>query len=114
MTNDLITLEQAKLRLRVDSDDQDDDISLMIAGASVALLRYLDSAADEFLDSSGDVIVDSSGAPEIPADVQNACLFLVGSWLRDPDGNDVDKWQPGWMPAPVVSLLASRRVPPLA
>ncbi|MBV6304932.1 head-tail connector protein [Candidimonas humi] len=110
----LVTLDQAKLRLRMDTDDLDDDIELMISAASTIILRYLDSAADEFLDSNGDVPTDSNGDAEVPADVQTAALYLVGTMLRDPDGSDTQKWESGYLPPMVVSLLASRRIPPLA
>lgn len=109
----LVTLDEAKLRLRVDGTAQDSDIELMIGGASTAVLRHLGDAANEFLlDVNGDPIPEDQIV--VPDDVKNATLYLVGAMLRDPDGAEVKDWDMGYLPRPVTALLVSRRKPSLA
>lgn len=101
---DLVTLEQAKKRLRVFGNDRDADIQLMIEGASVLILRHL-AGGDDFMRIEPVVV---------PKDVQNATLTLVGVMLRDPDGANGKDWDRGFLPRAVSSLLVSRRKPVLA
>lgn len=100
-------------RLRVDEPQIEADLALMIDGASTVVLRHLDRAANEFLlDEDGEPIPEEQ--VQVPADVQNATLALVGILLRDPDGADSKTWTAGHLPFAVTCLLMSRRVPPLA
>lgn len=109
----LVTLDEAKLRLRVDGTALDSDIELMIGGASATVLRHLDAAANAFLlDDNGDPIPEEDVV--VPDDVKNATLYLVGVMLRDPDGAEGKDWDMGYLPRPVTSLLMSWRKPPLA
>jgi hypothetical protein len=111
----LITLEQAKLRCRIDADEADTDIDLMIEGASHAVLNYLKSGADYFLDTNGEVPLDTDGDPDgVPAVVQNATLLMLGYLYRYRDENPNDEFQMGYLPAPVMSLLYPLRDPALA
>lgn len=111
----LVSLDQAKVRLRIDSDDGDADLELMIAGASQAVFRYLKGGTDLFTDSAGVIVEDSAGvASGVPDDVANAVLILVGIWRRDPDGVEAEKWQQGYLPPPVTALLYPLRDPTLA
>jgi hypothetical protein len=111
----LVSLDQAKLRLRIDNDAMDADLELMIAGASRAVIRYIESGYHDFLDSAGEVFEDSNGiAIDIPDDVKNAVLMLVGIWFRDPSGTDAASWERGYLPAPVTAVLYPLRDPSLA
>lgn len=111
-----VSIEQAKLRLRIDNDAMDSDIGLMVEGASRAAMRYLgpDGSAS-FTDSAGDVFEDSNGiALYVPDDVKNAVLVMVGIWLRDPSGKEAADWDRGYLPAPVTALLYPLRKPSMA
>lgn len=113
----LVTLAQAKAQHRVDNDDLDSTLTLLIRAASLAVLRYL-KTPDAYQDSAGDVIVDSQGDPtEVPEDVQLAVLVLVGDMLKNPEGQAGiinPSWSPGYLPTAVVSLLYPLRDPTIA
>lgn len=111
-----VSLDQAKLRLKVDNDQQDSDIELMIAGASKACFRYMgEIGTSTFTDSAGTVMEDSNGVViGVPEDAQNACLVLVGMWLRDPSGVEAGSWERGYLPAPVTALLYPFRRPSMS
>lgn len=114
MTN-LVTLEMARDHLRSDTTDDDNDLTLKIEAASTAVIKYLKGGAEVLgLDSNGDVQVDSDGDPVgVPRDIQLATLMLVGVFYRDREGQDTSKWQQGYLPAAVVSLLTGYRDPAL-
>lgn len=97
----LVTLEQAKDHLRVDTDDGDSDLTLKINGASNAVLNYLKTSGVAYeydRDSSGDVVYDSSGDPVyvlnssgdlVPLpEVQAAVLILLGTLYIDRDAQE--------------------------
>lgn len=105
----LVSLEYAKLHLRVDHDYDDKDIELKIAGASDALIRYLKSASKEFLDESDNVIED-----KVPFGLKCATLQLVGIMYKDRDGEMMKDWQHGYLPFSVTSLIYDMRTPSMA
>lgn len=98
----LVTLEMVKDRLRVDHDLDNANLSLMIEGASLAVLRYIRKDPDDYPDAPQD---------GVPADVQNATLYLTGVMYRDPSAVESDKWMQGYLPMPVLSLLYPHRDP---
>lgn len=108
----LVGLDQAKARLRFDHDAEDADLTLMIEGASAAVLNYL-KGDQVFVDSFGEVESDSTG-PIVPPEIQNATLMLVGILSRDRDGQESEKWQQGYLPFPVIALLYPLRTPALS
>lgn len=112
--NLLVTLEEAKRHLRIDTDADDLDLTLKLYAASAAVLTYLKSGADAFTDSAGDVIEDSAGPVGVPFQVQAATLLMTGYLYKNRD-EDADKaFQPGYLPAPVTALLYPLRDPSLA
>ena len=68
----LVTLDQAKLHLKMDHDLDDDDITLKIHAASGMILNYLKDNALNYVDTSGVAIAD------IPYEIKAATLVLVG------------------------------------
>ena len=104
----LVSLAEAKARLKFDEPDEDDDLELAIQGASEAVWTYLKYGSDDAYEE------DSSGvAQDVPAVIVNAVLTLVGIWKRDPSGVDMKEWDRGYLPAPVVALLYPLRDPTL-
>lgn len=110
----LVSLQQAKDHLRLDSNDGDNDLTLKIHAASGAVLNYIRNGADVFTDSSGEPILDSNGTPiGIPFEIMAATLLMVGYLWKDRDGDPDGAYTLGYLPMPVMSLLYSYRVPSL-
>ena len=109
----LVSLTKAKLRGRFDTDALDADIELAIGGASKIILTYLGDSVDGWYDSSGDPILDTDGVVfDVPADVENATIFLALWFIRNP-GRDPDKeWEMGYFPG--AAMLYQRRTPTVA
>lgn len=111
----LVSLEQGKNHLRVDNDDEDEDIELKIHAASELVVGYLKDAANEFLDTSGEPEVDSSLTPVgVPYKVRAATLLMLGYLYRDRDGDPDKAYEMGYLPRPVTALLYSMRKPSMA
>lgn len=119
----LVTLEQAKNHLRVDSFDEDSDINLKILAASGAIRRYLgddgilyqqaeDSDGEYQTDSDGDPVYDEDddGNYIIRYEVQAACLLFIGELYLSREGM-MQNTTAGNMPPAVVSLLNQLRDP---
>jgi hypothetical protein len=102
----LVTLDQVKAHLRVDNDDEDDDLTLKIHAASAAVLSYLKDTAYLYVDTSGETIAD------IPYQVQAATLLLMGAFYgnRGEDGGQSSGFG-NYLPPAVVALLYPLRVP---
>lgn len=125
---ELVTLEEAKQHIYATVHDADDSlIELYLRAASSSVLNYLktkrglyepeyDENGDLVVDSHGDLVpvVDSSGQKLIRFDVKAATLIMLGILYRDRDGVDMQKWQMGYLPAPVTALLYPLRDPALA
>lgn len=97
----LVTLEQAKDHLRVDTDDGDADLALKINAASNAILNYLgrtgvayqyllDTAGDLLYDTAGDPVylLDSAGNKTVLQEVQAAVMIMLGVIYIDRDGQN--------------------------
>jgi len=114
----LVTIEDAKARLRIVHDAEDLDLEMMIQQASAAVMNYLGLAQDYYTaatassDSDSD-LVSSDGTTTIPVpdEVQLATLLLVGILYRDRDGTEAKEWQHGYLPWPVTSFLYPLRDP---
>ena len=132
----LVTLEDAKARLRIVHDAEDLDLELMIQQASAAVMNYLGLPLNHYAtiaaadgsssngygtESSSDSDSDaglfessSEGAVtpvKIPAEVELATLLLVGILARDRDGVEMKDWEQGYLPKPVLAFLYPLRDP---
>lgn len=115
--NALVNMDDAKRQLYLDPDSSPNDaqVELLIGAASEAVMSYIKSGGVTFLDSSGNVPVDFSGDPlGVPYVIKQATLYLIGVMFRDRDGENADKWEQGYLPRPVTSLLYPYRLPTLA
>lgn len=73
----LVTLEEAREHLRVDSDDDAASIELQIKAVSLSIISLLGAAAT-FLDEDGNVVYDSAGNPVgVPENVKLATLVVL-------------------------------------
>jgi hypothetical protein len=115
----LVTVEDAKARLRIVHDAEDLDLEMMIQQASAAVLNYLNLPLDYYgatpsagSDSDSEpVSSDGTVTIPVPAEVQLATLLLVGILYRDRDGTGAKEWQHGYLPWPVTSFLYPLRDP---
>lgn len=110
---ELVTLEQTRQALQMTHTGQDDLIVGLIRASSRMVLSYLKLDEDAYLNSDGTMEMDSAtlGYDEVPAEVQAATLYLVGVLFRDRDGAESEKWSPGYLPGPVLSMLYPLRTP---
>src|SRR5262245_6203761 len=95
----LVTLDQVKQHLRVDTDDEDDDIELKANMAEEIVLNYLDGAESVFMDTSGELIDD------VPFQVKAGVLLMVGELYANRE--QVSGSTYGRLPDGVVSVLYS-------
>lgn len=97
----LIMLEEAKHHLRIDGNDDDGWLNIMIPGVSEAVMVWLkepwrayvldvDSNGDPVLDSNGNPVpaVDSDGDPVVRPVVRSAVLIELAQQYRYRDGKD--------------------------
>jgi hypothetical protein len=104
---DLVTLDDVKTSLRIDSSDDDNRLGLLISTSSRAVINYLKSQAAVVLD-----VVDAFGdsPPTVTDEVRHATILLVDYYYR----GDFEGAEPGTLPAPVTALLYQLRDPALA
>lgn len=87
---ELVTLEEAKLQLRITDDAHDDDLNMKIKAASAAVVNYLHGTRNLYqpmLDSNGDFVTDNDGyyvadpgdsdGPQVREEVKAATLILL-------------------------------------
>ncbi len=119
----LVTLDQAKLHLRVDHDADDDDITLKVEAASAAVLDYVGDAQYLFLDTGGDEIdLEDTSADQAALRAlhlaRQATLMLLGEFYRnrEPAATDAmpDRFGYGYLPRAVAALLTPLRTPTIA
>jgi hypothetical protein len=104
----LVELAQVKARLRFDHEEEDADIEFAIKSASAAVMNYLKLDHDFYTDS-----FNSSGevSTNVPEEVAQAVITLVGIWKRDPAGAEMRDWEMGYLPRPVMAILYPLRDP---
>lgn len=112
---ELVTLDAVKNRLKVDGTADDSNLQGLIYGASRMVLNYLKLDESAYLNSDGTMDLNSDNAyDEVPEEVAVATILLVGILYRDPDGTEMEKWQHGYLPVPVMSILYPLRDPSVA
>lgn len=128
---ELVTIEQARAHLRLDDVDSaggpdDPWLATWIPAASGLVRNYVkqdrnlyewerDSAGDVIFDSANEptVELDTAGDPIVRKEVQAATLIYLGILFRDRDGVEMEKWDMGYPPRPVMALLHQLRDPAL-
>lgn len=108
-SDSLVTIAETRHSLRYNDNYSDTRLSLLIGAASKSILRYIKSDGDVYRDTNGDVVPGN-----VPDDIKVATIMLVGIMDRNIDGNEGDIYKSDYLPAPVESLLHSRRDPTLA
>lgn len=109
----LVTLEQAKRRLRIFHDDEDADLLDAVQQVSEAVMDYLKKPHNEWSDAQ-----DGSGdgtKSDAPFVVQAAVLvWLAYLWEFRGDSQEKPPFEYGDPPPTVKSLLYRLRAPALA
>jgi len=107
------SIEETKNYLRYDDADNDAIIHSALEDASAFILGYLKTTSYAFgVDSSGLLETDTEGLVQnVPGQVRRATMIMAGIFLRDPQGVEMDKWDSGYPPRPVVNLLYQLRDP---
>jgi hypothetical protein len=103
---ELVTLDEAKMHLRIDDDYGDSDMTLKIQGGSAAILSYIQGSRSLVVDDSGNLIV---GEPLTR--VQTALLVLLGYLDRNRGGEEEEKLKQGELPFSVSMLIYDLRKP---
>lgn len=106
----LISLDQARAHLRLDTD-ADSDLQMKVYAASGLVLGYLKSAAEAFLDTAGLVPTDTAGGPQVPYEVYAATCLQLGYLYKQRDSSE--DYVDGYLPPAVVALLYPLRTPAL-
>lgn len=122
-----VTIDDARLQVRVDTSDDDAFLTRAVSSASQSVQLYLkkgarayqpetDSNDDPILDSSGNIVYarTSDGKKIVRDVVKDATLLLVGQLYKDRDNDDAASWQPGYLPEPIKSLLYPLRDPAMS
>lgn len=97
---DYTTLEAVKAAHRIDHDDDDGHLSLLITAATRQVSGYVGAEAP-----------DPEFLSEVREDVQLATIMLVGFLYANSDADPAKAFDPGYLPAPVQSLLYPLRTP---
>lgn len=100
---DYTTLEELKPALRIDHEDDDTMLEILIKASSQLVSEYLKDSAPE-----------SDYPAEVPERVRLATIMLVGYFYRNPDADPEKAFDPGYLPAPVQSILYPLRKPTIA
>lgn len=103
---ELVTLEEAKMHLRIDDDYGDPDLTLKIQGGSAAILSYIQGSRDLVVDGTGKLV---DGEPLTRA--QTALLVLLGYLDRNRGGEEEEKLKQGELPFSVSMLIYDLRKP---
>lgn len=106
MAIELVSVAQAKLRIRLQHTALDTDLQLMIDAGTSAVLQYLNQTEADYEDSSGGT------APDTDPRVIDAILEYVR--IRSRGAAEAESFQPGYLPASVQSILYPMRTPSLA
>lgn len=96
----MISLEEAKLHLRIDTDAEDSDLMLKIKASEAAVLHYMKREPYQ-------------PSEEVPYDVRAAVLILLGYLYEHRDNNEGNAFERGYLPMPVTALLTPYRIPTL-
>ncbi|MET3601423.1 head-tail connector protein [Martelella mangrovi] len=98
----IVSLEQAKLHLRVDFDDDDALIENQLIAAQNHIERLLGFRIEKTFGNEGE------GQDPIPASLQQAVLMLTGHWYANRDAVLIDA-SPRYVPLGVREIVNEYR-----
>lgn len=114
----LVTIEEARHHLRIDGEDDDAWLEMMIPAVSQAVLLWLKDESRAYqpeIDSNGDVVVDSNGDESLVARpvVRMAVLIELASQYRFREGEGVAQVPSHWGHGYTLSVGATALLTPL-
>lgn len=110
----LVTVDQVRTALKLDSGESDTLIALYISAASRAIVRYLKGQAGDLLTIDSPPNSPPDDLSSVHEDIQMATILLTGHFYNNPDGDPEHDWEQGYLPRPVTALLYPLRDPALA
>jgi hypothetical protein len=110
----LVTVDQVRTALKLDSGESDTIIALYISAASRAVVRYLKGQAGQLLTIDSPPNSPPDDLSTVPEDIQMATILLTGHFYHNPDGDPDHDWEQGYLPRPVTALLYPLRDPAVA
>lgn len=121
---ELVTLDEAKLQLRITDEAHDDDLNMKIKAASSAVVNYLRGTRNLYepmLDANGDFVTDDDGyyvadpgdsdGPQIREEVKAATLILLTEMFEKRSGEEGAVDYIMAMPSAAMALLYPLRDP---
>lgn len=97
---DLVTLDEVKAHLRIDDDDFNGALQLLIGAASELVLDFMQAAPGQFVD-----------VQTVPRQVKVAVMVLVGIYSRNPDDLGAGAFEDGRLPPVIRASLRGLRRP---
>src|ERR1051325_8323437 len=110
----LVTVDQVRTALKLDTGESDTIIELYISAASRAVVRYLKGQAGTLLTIDSPPNSPPNDLSAVPEDIQMATILLTGHFYRNPDGDPDHDWEQGFLPRTVTALLYPLRDPAIA
>lgn len=102
----LVTLDELKAYLRVDSDAGDTELENSIFQASAVILDYVKSSRDQIVDAKGNLI---EGEPL--SRVKRSTLILAGIFDRVRNGEEEQYYTEGNLPFSVTAFIRTLHMP---
>lgn len=110
----LASLARTKQVLRIDHDDDDEMLGLLISAASRSVVRYLKGEAGDFLGIDSPPNSPPDDLDGVAEDVTMSVIILTGILYREPDGDEAKAFGHGTLPWMVTAMLYPLRLPTLA
>lgn len=110
----LVSVDRVKTLLRIEHDNDDEMLGIIISASSRAVVRYLKGQAGELLSIDSPPNSPTDDLDTVPEDVAMAIVMLTGILYREPDGDSAKAFEQGYLPKPVTALLYPLRDPSIA
>ncbi len=110
----LVDLDRVKQALRIDQEDDDNFLRLLIAAASEAVAKYLKTQAADLLGTDSPPTEPPASLASVDPRVVASIIMLVGYLYREPDSDTAKDFSLGFLPPKVTILLHPLRDPTVA
>lgn len=110
----LVSLEKAKEVLRVEHDDDDGMLTLLLSAASRSVVEYLKGEAGDFLNIDSPADSPPNDLDAVDERVSASVIVLAGMLYKEPDGDTAKAFSQGYLPWIVTAMLYPLRVPTMA